>query len=194
MVYTILSFAVSIVGSITHGRSNRLLFSVYRSRLTDPFTYFRMVGHVLGHSGFNHYFNNFMLILMIGPILEEKYGSALMLIMILLTAVITGIIFLIFSKKLSLCGASGIAFMLILLGAYVNIKSGTVPLTLILVAIAYIGREAYQGIVHKDGLSHMTHIVGGLCGAFLGYCLNIVGIKAISDSLNLIIDKLFSIF
>ena len=43
--------------------------------------------------------NNFLYILLIGPMIEEKYGSKNLTIMILVTAIITGIINMIFRIK-----------------------------------------------------------------------------------------------
>ncbi|MDR2648710.1 MAG: rhomboid family intramembrane serine protease [Clostridiales bacterium] len=172
LTYALLSLVVAVVGYLTQGASTALLFSVYRAPLTDPLTYPRLIGHVLGHTDLNHYFSNFLLILLIGPMLEEKYGSVPMLIMILITSLATGLIFLLVSNETRLLGASGIVFMLILLSSFVNVKRGKIPLTLILVIIAYIGREAYQGFTAKDNISHLTHVIGGLCGAVLGFFIN----------------------
>ena len=49
-----------------------LLFSVYRSSFLNPFTYFRLIGHVFGHADWEHFLGNITLILVVGPLLEEK--------------------------------------------------------------------------------------------------------------------------
>jgi len=178
LTYALLSLIVCGVNYLSHGMSNTLFFSVYRSSPADPLTYVRIIGHVLGHVDINHYFSNFLIILLVGPMLEEKYGSVPMLIMMLITAVITGAIFLLVSGGSTvLLGASGIVFMLILLSSFVNFKRGRIPLTLVLVIIAYIGNEAYQGFTASDNISHLTHIIGGLCGAVAGYFINSSRIK-----------------
>jgi len=184
LTYTALSFTILIFDYLTLGKTNKYFFTVYRSKLSNPLTYVRIFGHALGHIGFNHYFSNFMLILLVGPMLEEKYGSVIMLTMILITAFVTGIIFLIASKNTSLCGASGVAFMMILLSSYANFANELIPLTLILVVVTYIGREVYQGITSKDNVSHITHIIGGLCGTALGYYINMFGIRIVSSTLR----------
>jgi len=86
--FVILSFIVYLADNLTGGFSTRLLFSVYRSSFIDPFTYFRFFGHVLGHANLDHFLGNIMLILVIGPMLEEKYGSANILFVILATALV----------------------------------------------------------------------------------------------------------
>ena len=42
------------------------------------------------------------------------------------------------------------------------------PETLILVLILYLGSEIVDGVMLKDNVSQLTHIIGGVCGAVLG--------------------------
>ena len=53
--FALLSLAALLLGRLTGGWTTHTLFCVYRAPLTDPFTYIRMVGHVLGHAGYAHY-------------------------------------------------------------------------------------------------------------------------------------------
>ncbi len=75
--FAILCFAAMVLDFITRGAANHAFFSVYRSSLLSPLTYVRLFGHVLGHAGWAHFFGNITLILVVGPLLEEKYGSAI---------------------------------------------------------------------------------------------------------------------
>ena len=172
LTYAILSLIVLFIGFLTGGMSNALLFSVYRAPLTNPLTFFRLFGYVLGHANLNHYLANFLLILVIGPVLEEKYGSVNLLLMILATAFVSGIAFMIFNSQRAGLGASGILFMMILLSSFTNMKHGMVPLTFILIVVLYFGREIYASIAIESNVSHFGHIVGGLCGAALGFYIN----------------------
>lgn len=171
LTFTILSFASLILGELTNKVSTILLFSVYRGHLTDILFYFRLIGHVLGHADFQHFLGNFLIILLIGPILEEKYGSRIMIRMILLTAIITGILNILLFDT-ALLGASGIVFMLILLSSFVNTEEGKIPLTLILIIVLFIGREIIDITFTKDNISQLTHIVGGLCGGIFGFYID----------------------
>jgi membrane associated rhomboid family serine protease len=168
LTFTIISFIVLVLGYITERGSTYLLFSVYRSSLADVFFYIRLFGHVLGHADWAHYFNNFLIILLIGPMLEEKYGSKSMVIMISITALVTGVFNLLLFNT-ALLGASGIVFMMILLGSFVNIERGKIPVTFIVVVGIFIGREIIDGLFTKDNISQLTHIAGGICGAFFGF-------------------------
>ena len=60
---------------LTGGASNRALFITYHSSLKAPMTYVRLFTHVLGHVDWEHFIGNMMYILLLGPMLEEKYGS-----------------------------------------------------------------------------------------------------------------------
>lgn len=173
----ILSFAlISLLALglayMTGGQSNLLLFSVYRSTWNDPGAYIRVFSHVLGHASPEHYFSNFMLILLLGPMIEEKYGSARLLVMMLITAFVTGAISMLFFPQVVLLGASGIAFMLIILSSFVNLRRGRIPLTFILVVVIFLGQEVFYAISVQDNISRLAHIIGGICGAVLGFYLN----------------------
>ncbi len=171
ITYALISLAALGLGILTEDVSTYYLFSVYKSSYTDPLTYIRIFTHVLGHINFEHYFNNMMLLLLLGPILEEKYGSKILLLTIAATALITGALNVaLFDNRL--LGASGIVFMFILLSSFANVQKGRVPLTLILVAIIFIGKEIAAGILLSDNVSQITHIAGGFCGAVIGFLVN----------------------
>ena len=68
----------------------------------------------------------------------------------------------------ALLGASGIVFMMIVLSSLSGMKNGSIPITLILVLLLYVGGEIVNGFVLQDNISQLTHIVGGVCGALLG--------------------------
>lgn len=168
LTYTLLSFIALLLGSFTNYYSTRLLFSVYRGSLTDVFFYFRLFGHVLGHADWNHYLSNFLIILIIGPMLEEKYGSKNLLIMMAITAFMTGLLNILLFDS-ALLGASGIVFMFILLGSFANIKKGKIPITLVLVVIVYLGNELADAFLKDDNVSQLTHIAGGIFGCIFGF-------------------------
>lgn len=170
--FTIACFLVLLLDKVTGSASTNTLFSVYRYSLLNPLTYLRFFGHVLGHADWNHFIGNIMLILVVGPLLEEKYGSSDILFVILATALITGIIHFIFFPRVQLLGASGVVFAFILLSSMTSIKEGTIPLTFILVAVIYIGGQIYDGIFVKDNVANLTHILGGMVGSGLGFVMN----------------------
>ena len=167
--FCLLSLLVLGLNILTGGASNKLLFSVYRCPLRDVLAYPRFFLHVLGHSGYSHYINNMLLLLVIGPAMEEKYGSKRILIFIVITAFVTGLAQFICFPGSALLGASGVVFMLIMLSSLSGARDGAIPITLILVAALYLGGEILNGVTKTDQISQFTHILGGVCGIVFGF-------------------------
>ena len=171
LTFTLISLIALLLGNATDNATTFAIFAVYRSSFADPLFYLRLFGHVFGHINFGHFFNNFLILLLVGPILEEKYGSKHMVIMIAITAFVTGVVQLMFFNT-ALLGASGIVFMFMILASFVNMRRGRIPLTLILVVFIYLGREIHGEIFLDDNISRVTHIVGGVCGAIYGFVMD----------------------
>ncbi len=172
LTYFAICTLVFIINSLTGDWLVDTFFSVYRASPLNPLTYFRLVGHVFGHVNLPHLFANVTLILVIGPMLEEKYGSTNIAIVILFSAVITGLCHIAISSDSVLLGGSGIVFAFILLSSFTQVKAGELPLTLVLVIVTYLGQEIYEGIFVKDNISQFTHIIGGGAGILAGYLLS----------------------
>jgi len=169
--FALASLLALALGKLTGGWTTAKLFCVYRSSLLDVLTYPRFFLHVLGHSGWAHYSGNILLMLVVGPQLEERYGSRTLLLCIAITAFATGLVQFIFFPRTALMGASGIVFMMILMASMGGGRSGGIPLTLILVALFYIGGEVTTALTVSDSISQLSHIIGGVCGAVLGFAL-----------------------
>ena len=162
---------VLLLDWLTSGWTTLHAFCVYRSSLADPLFYVRLFGHVLGHADFDHFLGNMLLLLVIGPPLEEKYGSRTLLAGILLTAGVSGILQCVFFPGSALLGASGIVFMLIMLASLAGMKDGRIPLTLILAAVLYLGQEVYAMVALRDNVANFMHLVGGVTGTVFGVVL-----------------------
>ena len=146
----------------------RVHYFAAHPKFYDWTSYLGLFTHPLGHGGWDHYIGNFMLILLLGPILEERHGSLSLLVMMLITALVTGLANVALSSN-PLLGASGIVFMMILLASTANIKQGEIPLTFIAIALIYMGGELYRAFAKDDNVSHMAHLIGGLAGAAFGF-------------------------
>lgn len=167
--FFLISLLALALGQVTQGWTTWHLFTVYRASLSDPLTYVRFFCHVLGHADFNHFLGNMLLLLVVGPPLEEKYGSRTLLAAILLTALISGLLQFFCFPGTALLGASGIVFMLIMLSSLAGARGGKIPLTLVLVALLYLGREVYSIFFVEDNVANLMHIVGGGCGTAFGF-------------------------
>lgn len=170
--FTFICFIVLALDLITAGRTTYTFFSVYRSSFANPLTYLRMFSHVLGHANWDHLFGNMTMLLVVGPLLEEKYGSANTLFVILATALVTGLVNFFFFPGVRLLGASGVVFAFILLSSFTCSQERKIPITFILVALIYIGQQIYSAIFVNDNISNLAHLLGGGVGSLLGYIMN----------------------
>ena len=172
LTFALVSLAVLIANYLSNGWTNLHLFSVYRSPLSDILMYPRFFLHVLGHADYQHYIGNMLLLLVIGPPLEEKYGSRTIVIAFLVTAFVCGVVQWIFFPGSALLGASGLVFMMIVLSSLSGMRKDSIPITLIFVLVFYLGKEIIDGLFTKDNISQLTHILGGACGAVLGLLIS----------------------
>jgi GlpG protein len=129
--------------------------------------YVSLVGYTLGHGNLQHLLGNFSIILLLGPILEEHYGTKRVLYMVSLTGLITAAIHILFWDY-SLIGASGIVFMFIVLSSLLHIKGREIPITFILIVLLFLGQEIFSSF-KDDNISQFAHITGGVIGMFFGY-------------------------
>ncbi|MBQ4378713.1 MAG: rhomboid family intramembrane serine protease [Treponema sp.] len=129
--------------------------------------YFRLFLHVLGHTDWNHLLGNFAFILLLGPLMEERYGSKMVALMFVVTAFVTGVINVCLIPR-PLLGASGIVFMLIILASITTLDKNVIPLSFIFVVAIYLGRELINA-PKAENISTVAHIAGGLCGSMFGF-------------------------
>ena len=98
--------------------------------------------------------------------LEEKYGSKKLLLMMAVTALITGLINIIFFRGSVLLG-QWYSFYVYTAKLICKYAKGTIPITLILVMIIYMGREFVNGILQEDNISQTAHLLGEYVVAYL---------------------------
>ena len=169
LTYLFLSLGACFLNYITRGKTNKLLFSSYRSSIFNPLTYVRLITHSIGHKDLDHLIHNFLFILLVGPMIEEKYGSINLIIMLVITSLVIGLFNSLFSNYV-ITGASGNVYMLILLSSFSNITEGKIPLTLILILLFYITTEVKDSILSNNkSVYHGGHLLGALCGIIFGF-------------------------
>ncbi len=165
LTYSLISICVLLFCS--KGITAGYFSSPSRLSFTDPYFYLKLISYIAGHGNLSHLIGNLVIILLVGPLLEEKYSSGKLLEMVLITAITTALLNAFFFSN-SLIGGSGIAFMLILLSSFSNIKSGQIPMTFIIIAILFIGSEVVSTL-RVDRISQFSHLAGGFIGAGYGF-------------------------
>lgn len=136
-------------------------------RWDSAVSFLRLFSYTLGHADWTHLLGNLSFILLLGPILEEKYQTPTVLVMVLVTALITGIVNTLFFST-ALIGASGIVFLMILLVSFTNIRAGEIPLTFVAVLALFLGKEVFEAF-KNDSVSQFAHIAGGIAGSIFGF-------------------------
>lgn len=170
LTYSFLCTLVLLLDQFLFHGITRAFFTVPNAAQFDllkPLNYLRLFTHIAGHADWNHLISNLAYILLLGPMLEETYGSLIMSLMIIVTGFVTGVLNACFFPH-PLLGASGVVFMMILLASFTNHEKAEVPLTFILIVFLYLGREilnAFKG----DDISQFAHLAGGLCGSLFGF-------------------------
>jgi len=140
---------------------------------------FQMFSYILGHSSWDHLLGNTSQILILGNIIEEKFGSIKLAKMILITA-LTGscATFLVNAFNVHLRGlnygytvrgASGIVYSFWVLASVVGNKSGKIPLELLIVLSIILTSSVFNFYWYPStNISHMGHVIGGITGGVLG--------------------------
>lgn len=170
LTFALLCLVVLGISELTgYGFASRY-FVTHRGPLTSPLTYLTMFTYVLGHASWQHFMSNMMLLLLTGPVVEEKYGSKNTILIIVITAFATALVNMLVTSD-GLIGCSGVVFAFIILCSMTSFSRGEIPLTMILVVLLYLGQEVAAGLFTADNVSQMAHIVGGILGAVFGFLL-----------------------
>jgi len=169
LTFSLIALCAFILGQLSPGITSGLFTLQPHFAPTDPLSYLRPVTYVFGHSGAAHLIGNLSFILLLGPALEEKYGSRTILVLILITTLLTALVFLLFYSN-GLLGASGVVFMFIILNSFTRVKADHIPLTFVLVCLIFLGKEVLDSF-SNDQISQTAHILGGVCGGAFGFRL-----------------------
>jgi membrane associated rhomboid family serine protease len=168
LTFALVAAVVLLIDQLTGGTFIRAFFTLPPTfTASAPLDWVRLVSYVIGHASWQHLIGNFAFILLIGPVLEEKYGSVPLLLMMIVTALATAALNLLLVHK-GLLGASGIVFMLILLSSFTNIRQGEIPITFLLILVLYLVRE-FVNALSPDTVSQLAHIAGGVVGGLFGF-------------------------
>ena len=152
LTFALLSLLALGLGKLTDGWTTQNLFCVYRSSLTDWLTYPRFFLHVLGHPDFAAYCSNIVMLLVVGPTAEERFGGKRILLAIALTALVTGLVLWFFFPNSALL--AGIAF------GFLGTNVVLMLIIIVCMTIAFVVLGVYTG--YHLGFQHKTKAyVGG---------------------------------
>lgn len=135
--------------------------------VSNPLSYLRMFLYVFGAADSSMLITNLIFILLLGPAMEERYGSIVIGIMIAVSAIFAGVLNACFCQKM-LQGAISVVFMIIFLNAFLSLSKKKLPLSFIAVFILFILREILEK--NPNGIiGIIAGLAGGLCGSLFAF-------------------------
>ncbi|MCR5764442.1 MAG: hypothetical protein K6G09_00540 [Treponema sp.] len=130
-------------------------------------SYLRLFLYIFGRESTLLFFSRLVIITLLGPRMEERYGSAVIGIMILVSTFFTGVLFA-SCCKVSFNGSTPIVFMLILLDMLFHISKKTVSLSSALATALFIACLFINP--NENGLVGILIVLaGGLCGSLFAF-------------------------
>ena len=176
LTFALLSLLALALNELTDGWTTQNLFCFYKSALTDYLTYPRAVLHVLGNTSLTTCTGNIIVMLVVGPAAEERFGSAKVFVAVLLTAIAGALIMWFLFPQSTIMGASGVLFCMMLLASFNldllgiignNTGQSTLLVSIVLFALAtYAFQAFYQQVSFTVRVMVMIALVSVL-GAFI---------------------------
>ena len=168
--FSLICVIITSINQFTNGSFTSLISLPANYNVSNPIHIINLIAYTFGHGSFSHLLGNLTFILLLGPALEEKHGKKNLLFMMIVTTIVTGLLNILFFSS-GLMGASGIVFLLIMLNSFTGFKENHIPLSFILVALLFLGKEVINAF-ETDRISQFAHIAGGIAGSYFGYILN----------------------
>ncbi len=135
---------------------------------TAPLSYLRLLLYIFGSEsagGAAVLFTNLILIMLLGPAMEERYGSVIIGIMIFVSALFSGVLNACFCEA-SLVGAVPLVSMMIFLNAFMSFSKKKFPLSFAAVMVFFVVLQVAGG---AGVLRIIICIAGGLCGSLFAF-------------------------
>lgn len=135
--------------------------------ISMPVSYFRLVLYAFGAANWTALLANLLFLLLLGPAMEERYGSIVIGIMIFVASLFSGVLNAAFCT-VSLRGCAPVVFMMIFLNAFMSFSKKKIPLSFLLIFALLISYE----IIDKttgSAVGIIICIAGGLCGSLFAF-------------------------
>ena len=133
--------------------------------VSQPASYFRLLLYIFGSGDGAILITNLILIMLLGPAMEERYGSVIIGIMMFVSALFSGVLNACFCTE-SLAGAVPVVSMMIFLNAFMSFSKKKFPLSFAAVMVLFVVLEAFSGL---GAIRIIICIAGGLCGSLFAF-------------------------
>ena len=136
----------------------------------SPVSYFRLLFYMFGAGdaaagSASVLFTNLILIMLLGPAMEERYGSVIIGIMIFVSALFSGVLNACFCDA-SLVGSVPVVSMMIFLNAFMSFSKKKFPLSFAAVMVLFVVLQIFSG---AGAVRIIICIAGGLCGSLFAF-------------------------
>lgn len=128
-----------------------------------------------GNASWEMLFANLIAILLLGQILEERYGSVMLGLMMFISTLISGVLTACIST-VPLTGAGCVIFMMAVLVSLTELTKKRIPLSCLLVFVLFLSFEIFRNAKGVSGTDVMQKIcgvlvemIGGICGSIFGF-------------------------
>lgn len=144
--------------------------------------YVRLLTHVFSHNAWIPFFVNGIAILLMGPALEERYGTLVLCLMIFASALVTGVLTATLSPEAT-NGASCIVLMMIILLAINGIIKRNLDFSVIVVCALYLAYLCYTvqksasaitegnafSVFLQKNVPVLIHLAGAIVGSLFAF-------------------------
>lgn len=135
--------------------------------LKEPLSWVRLLFYIFGGTDKALLFTNLLFVILIGPTMEERYGSIIIGLMFFVSAMFTGVLN-VCACKFGISGCSSVVFMLLILNALMFFTKKTVSATSITMILLFVCREFF--IQNPNGIAGtLITLAGGLCGSLFAF-------------------------
>lgn len=134
---------------------------------TQISSYLRLFLYAFGSQNFVGLLSNLLFLLMLGPVMEERYGSLVIGIMMAVSVLFSGVLNTCFCET-SLQGCMPIIFMMIFLNSFMSFSKKKIPVSFFVIFVFYIVREV-SGKTFSEIVGLIICITGGLCGSLFAF-------------------------
>ena len=138
-------------------------------------SYVKLVIYPFGGENSTSFFLNIGFILLLGPVLEERYGSIMLALMIFITSLVGGVLTACVSM-FGISGCGGIVFMMIILSVLSVFIKKQLPVSWIFIFTLYLAFSLFSGKKISGFMPFMQNnvpvfiqLASGICGSLFGF-------------------------
>ncbi|MFI3257911.1 MAG: rhomboid family intramembrane serine protease [Spirochaetales bacterium] len=133
----------------------------------NPLDYLKFFIHIFAHSNWTTLAYNLTVILLLGPAIEQRYGSLLLILMFVIIAFVSAVLNAVFFDT-TLLGSDGISFLIIILTVFGKPEVPDRSIISVFILVLYVGLQINYS-VQTNSFENISATFGGLCATLLAF-------------------------